>query len=75
MKTSLNIENHLFDALKREALRQKKTLSEVLCEWARAGYEILGNRGKKSRRKLRGVNLGGAAQIDINSRKEWMDLL
>lgn len=75
MKTSLNIEDRLFGLLQRESIRQKKTLGEILSEWARVGYEALGKQGKKGKRRLHGVNLGGEARIDINSRKEWMDLL
>lgn len=75
MKTSLNIEDRLFGLLQRESIRQKKTLGEILSEWARVGYEALCKQGKKGKRRLRSVNLGGETRIDINSRKEWMDLL
>ncbi len=76
MKTSLLIEDSLFEAARKEAQKERKTLSEVITSWARLGYQSF-KEAKKSKKSggVKTVNLGGAAQIDINSRRDWLDLL
>lgn len=75
MKTSLVLEDSLFREAQKEAHRARKTLSEVISEWARLGKDLV--RGKKRAKplKVRALDLGGPATIDINSRREWMDLI
>lgn len=68
------IENSLFRLAKKEAWVKKTSLSEVISYWARMGREHLIKK-KGGKRKLKTVDLGGRAAMDINSRKEWIDLL
>lgn len=75
MKTSLNIEDSIFEAAQQEALKSHKTVSELISYWARVGREMLRKQLKARKKQLKPVNLGGPAQIDINSRRDWMDLL
>ena len=76
MKTSLLIEDSLFREAKKEAEKQRRTLSEVISEWARLGRDVLKKaRLKKGPGRLRSVDLGGSASVDLNSRRDWMDLL
>lgn len=74
MKTSLVIEDSIFRAAQQEAQRSNKTLSETISYWARLGWEALRKR-KPPSRKIRPVNLGGKAKINLASRKAWMDEL
>lgn len=76
MKTSLIIEDSLFEAAKKEAGRQNKNISEMIVMWARAGYKHLSHESKKTNRKkkLAPLDLGGPAKLDLTSRRDWMDL-
>lgn len=74
MKTSLVIDDSLFRAAQEEAHRTRKTLSETLSHWARVGWEALRKR-KSPSRKIKPLNLGGQARINLASRKAWMDEL
>lgn len=75
MKTSLILEDSLFREAQKEARRCKRTLSEVISDWARAGRETLKRRAKAVRPTLKSVDLGGPASVDVNCRRDWMDLL
>lgn len=75
MKTSLIIDDRVFQAARREAERQGKTVSQLISEWARIGLETLRKVTRLRRRKLRTVNLGRPAKINLNSRSDWMEEL
>lgn len=75
MKTSLNIENSLFEIAQKEAQKNKKTLSETITHWARVGWETLKKQKRNQKPKLTFLNLGGPTLIDINCRRDWMDVL
>lgn len=75
MKTSLVIDDYIYREARKKALQEKKTLSEILSLWARAGMEALKQKKRNIKASsLKRVNLGKLL-IDINSRNEWMDLL
>ncbi len=73
MKTSLNIENELFESAKKEAAATGKSLSEVLSLWARRGRDDLRKHNRK-RRQFKTVSLG-TPLIDLTKRKDWMQEL
>lgn len=75
MKTSLNIEDSLFQAARKEAQKAGKTLSEMISAWARIGRETLARQKKVRARSIKAIDLGGPAAIDLNSRRDWMDAL
>jgi len=75
MKTSLNIEDSLFKEAQKEAQKNRKTLSETISYWARIGRDTLRKSKKEGQRRLKSVDLGGAARVDLNSRRDWMDKL
>lgn len=75
MKTSLNIEDSIFKAARREAERLGKTVSEVVSYWARVGRETLTKRGRQQLRKVPAVDLGGPASVNLNARRDWMESL
>lgn len=74
MKTSLVIEDSLFKAARKEAQKQKKTLSEIISFWARIGRQML-SKHKTKANELKAVDLGGPSSVDINSRRDWLDTL
>lgn len=77
MKTSLIIDDPLFNAAQKEALKNKTTVSQTLSFWAKVGREVLAQKKWKpaSKRILKTVDLGGPALIDLSSRKDWRDIL
>ena len=75
MKTSLVIEDSLFKAAREESLKGSKTISETISYWARIGREALKKSKMNPARSLKTVDLGGAALVDLNSRRDWMDVL
>ena len=78
MKTSLSIEDRLFKLAQQEAQKTRSTLSSVLSHWARVGLETINKKQKEQKQqspKFKPVDLGGPAQIDLRSRRDWMDSL
>ena len=77
MKTSLNIDDYLFEAARKEAQKRGTTIGETLSWWAQVGRKALrANRGRvRTSARVKAVNLGGAARLDLNSRRDWMDVL
>lgn len=75
MKTSLNLDDELFTAAKKESLRSKRNLSEVISYWARLGRECDSAKKDANRPKFSPVDLGGTAQIDLANRRDWLDVL
>lgn len=75
MKTSLVIEDNLFQAAQKEAQKKKKTLSEIISFWARVGRQFLAKQKKSKMKTIKAVDLGGPSLLDINSRRDWMDTL
>ena len=72
MKTSLNLEDEVFDAAKKEAQLSGLSISAVISKWARAGREALKRQPKKGV-EFRPVDLGGAARVDLTHRRDWLD--
>lgn len=75
MKTSLIIDDTLFKAAQKDALKKKTTLSSVINDWARLGRAAFQKSRKSVLKRVVAVDLGGPASLDVNSRKQWMDLL
>lgn len=76
MKTSLVIDDSLYHEAQAEARRTGKTLSETITEWAREGRRVLRAAKKGQPRKHPApVRLGGAASLNLDSRRDWMDVL
>lgn len=72
MKTSLIIEDEIFESAKQEAMKSGKTLSEVISYWARKGRDVL-KQNRKKKVEFKPVDLGGDARIDLTKRGEWME--
>ncbi len=74
MKTSLIIDDRVYEEAKAESVKTGKSLSEIICFWASLGREELKNRNKTKLKKFTPVDLG-EEKIDLSSRKEWMEEL
>lgn len=75
MKTSLIIDDRVFEDAKKEAGKSGKTISEVISKWAQVGREVDKQNRKKQRPKEFKAKDLGAPQIDLSSRKDWMEEL
>jgi hypothetical protein len=74
MKTSLQLDDALFQAAVAEARRTGRTISETVSTWARLGQQA--ERAEADiRRPVPSLELGGPATVDLSSRRDWMDAL
>ncbi len=74
MKTSLIIDDKVFQDAKKEATESGKTVSEVISLWARTGREEWAKRKREKGKDFKPVNLG-EPQIDLSNRRNWMEEL
>lgn len=74
MKTSLNIDNDVFDAAKLAALQTGRPVSEIISRWAAIGYEAVSGKAAPPK-NFSPADLGGAPRMDLTRRKDWMDAL
>ena len=73
MKTSLIIDDRVYEDAKKESASTGRSLSEVISQWTALGRDLW----KKQKRKassFKPVNMG-EQKIDLSSRKEWMETL
>lgn len=75
MKTSLIIEDSVYDRARQLALKTGKNISEVISMWARIGMEASTNKKTTKNPVLQTVDLGSTVNIDLSSRRDWMDTL
>ncbi len=75
MKTSLNIDDSVFQAAQKMALQQRKTVSEIISLWAKFGWERLKTHKRRAKKTVTPVNLGGPSRVNLNSRHAWLDEL
>ena len=74
-KTSLMIDEQLFLDAKKAALKEKKSMSQVICDWAKAG-KLQNEQHAAQQDVFQPLSLGGlTAKIDFTSRRIWMDEL
>lgn len=74
VKTSLLIDDSVFNAAKKEASATGKTVSEVISFWARIGREQWLKREAVKTKDFRPVDLG-TPLMDISSRRNWQEAL
>jgi hypothetical protein len=75
MKTSLNIDDFVFKTARKEALKNKSTVGEVISLWARMGLESLKKNAKAKVPVFKPADLGGVARLDLHNRRDWLDAL
>lgn len=74
MKTSLIIDDRIFEEAQKESLKTGKTISKVISEWAAAGRDEWKKLKNKKAKTFKPLNLG-KQKMDLTSRKEWMEEL
>ena len=75
MKTSLKIDDSVFQEAKKAALHSGKTISEIINQWACMGRQVWKKQSsQKSRGKFVPIDLGKQL-IDVSNRKNWMEAL
>jgi hypothetical protein len=75
MKTSLVIDDRIFEDAKKEADRSGKTISEIISRWAQLGREMWKQEQKSKKPKEFKPRSLGAPLIDLSNRKNWMEEL
>ena len=74
MKTSLNLNDQIFEAAKAEAYATGKTLSEIISSWAAVGRAAT-QKAQKKNKTFKPLDLGGAPAVDLSSRSRWFEEL
>ena len=74
MKTSLILDDRVFEEAKKESLKTGKTISEIISEWASIGRDQWKKIKNKKAKNFKALDLGGQ-KIDLTNRKEWMESL
>lgn len=75
MKTSLILDDRVFEDAKKEAEKTGKTISEVVSRWAQVGREFWKKEQKNKRPKEFKARSLGAPLVDLTNRKNWMEEL
>ncbi|MFN8944210.1 MAG: hypothetical protein ACK5WZ_06260 [Pseudobdellovibrionaceae bacterium] len=75
MKTSLIIDDKIFEDAKNEADKTGKTISEVISKWAHVGREFWKKEQKNKHVKQFKPRSLGKPMIDLTNRKNWMEEL
>jgi hypothetical protein len=75
MKTSLIIDDKIFEDAKKESDKTGKTISEIISNWAQIGREFWKKEKKiKKVKEFKALSLG-KPMIDLTNRKNWMEEL
>lgn len=74
MKTSLIIEDRVFEDARKEASKSGRSISEVISQWAVLGREAWRQKKAGPRKKFKPLDLG-LEKVDLTNRKEWMEEL
>ncbi len=73
MKTSLIIDDRVYEDAKKESVTTGKSLSEIISQWTALGRDLWKKqKGKTS--TFKPISMG-KQRIDLSSRKEWMEIL
>lgn len=73
MKTSLIIDNRVYEDAKKESASTGQSLSEIINQWAVLGRDLWKTQ-KKRDFTFKPINLG-KQKVDLSSRKDWMEAL
>lgn len=74
MKTSLTLDDRVFEDAKKESHQTGKTLSEIISTWASLGRLVWKQQKHPPTSTFKPLELG-SLKIDLNNRSEWMDEL
>lgn len=73
MKTSLIIDDRVYEDAKKESTATGRSLSEVISQWAVLGRDVW-RRQKSNVSTFKPISMG-EQKVDLSSRKEWMETL
>lgn len=71
MKTSLILDDRVFEDAKKESHKTGKAISKIISSWASLGRDIWRQKKGKPRKSFKPLNLG-EEKIDLTNRKDWM---
>lgn len=74
MKTSLILDDRVFEDAKKESARSGQSISDIISQWAALGREVWRQKKTKSSKKFKPLILG-EEKVDLISRKDWMEAL
>ena len=74
MKTSLNLDDRVFEDAKKESLKTGRAVSDIVSAWASLGRDIWRQKNKQKSKTFKPLNLG-QEKVDITNRKDWMETL
>lgn len=72
MKTSLILDDRVFEDAKKESHKTGKAISEIISTWASLGRDLWRQKKGKSLKKFKPLNLG-PEKVDLTNRKDWME--
>lgn len=71
MKTSLILDDRVFEDAKKESHKTGRAISEIISSWASLGRDVWRQKKGKASKSFKPVNLG-KEKIELTNRKEWM---
>ncbi len=71
MKTSLILDDRVFEDAKKESHKTGKAISEIISSWASLGRDVWRQKKGKASKPFQPLNLG-EEKIDLTNRKDWM---
>lgn len=74
MKTSLILDDRVFEDAKKESHKTGRAISEIISSWAALGRDVWRQKKNKPSKVFKPLNLG-AEKLDLTNRKEWMEEL
>ena len=74
MKTSLILDDRVFEDAKKEAHKTGKAVSEIISSWASLGRDVWRQKKSQIPKKFKPLNLG-SEKVDLTNRREWMEAL
>ena len=72
MKTSLILDDRVFEDAKKESHKTGKAISEIISSWASMGRDLWRQKKRQPSKKFKPLNLG-SEKIDLTNRKDWME--
>lgn len=71
MKTSLILDDRVFEDAKKESHKTGRAISEIISSWASLGRDVWRQKKGKAPKPFKPLNLG-QEKVDLTNRKDWM---
>ena len=72
MKTSLILDDRVFEEAKKESSKTGRSISAIVSQWAAMGRDLWKQKKGQTVKTFKPLNLG-TEKIDLTNRKEWME--